>query len=325
MVRGPLYSEDYRPQLSGHETFPLRYGWLKKAFDAVQAADEENGRAVFASDDAIAHFGVGKNMVASMRHWARCAGVTEEVDNGRIIRTTALGRLLFADAGLDPYMEDPGTSWLVHWSVSGHYQARKTTWFWAFNHYSALSFERDILVRNIDRLAKDRNWSRASIATIRRDVSCFIRTYVAQPLGRQMNYEDALESPLTELGLIRSVGRRDGFRFVRGPKPSLGPGVFSYAVTDFWENYSPNANTLSFEALSHEPGSPGRAFILDENDLVDLLTSMEDVTDGNYSWSETAGLKQLVRTRVLRADEALEFVKRDYSTVRRKEPNYAAV
>ena len=325
MFRGPLYTEDYRPQLSGHETFPLRYGWLKKAFDAIQAADGERSRLVFASDDAIAHFGVGKNMVASMRHWARCGGVTEEVDGGQVIRTTALGKLLFADTGLDPYMEDPGTSWLVHWHVSGHYKARKTTWFWAFNHYPDLSFERDILVSKIDRLAKDRNWTRASIATIRRDVSCFIRTYVAQPAGRQVGYEDALESPLTELGLIKSVGRRDGFRFVRGPKSSLGVGVFSYAVTDFWENYSPNANTLSFEALSHEPGSPGRVFILDENDLVDLLTSMEDVTDGIYRWSETAGLKQLVRSRVLNPDEALEFVKRDYLSVRRKELNYAAV
>ena len=325
MVRGPLYTEDYRPQLSGHETFPLRYGWLKKAFDAVQAADEERNRSVFASDDAIAHFGVGKNMVASMRHWARCGGVTEEVDGGQVIRTTALGKLLFADTGLDPYMENPGTSWLVHWNVSGHYKARKTTWFWAFNHCPDLSFERDILVHNIARLAKDRNWTRASTATIRRDVSCFIRTYVAQPVGRQMGYEDTLESPLTELGLIKSVGRRDGFRFVRGPKPSLGAGVFSYAVTDFWDNYSPNASTLSFEALSHEPGSPGRVFILDENDLVDLLTSLEDVTDGIYRWSETAGLKQLVRSRVLNPDEALDFVKRDYSSVRRKELNYAAV
>ena len=34
MTRGPLYEPDYKPQFSGHETFPLRYGWLKKAFDA---------------------------------------------------------------------------------------------------------------------------------------------------------------------------------------------------------------------------------------------------------------------------------------------------
>ena len=70
MARGPLYQDGYHPQLSGHETFPLRNGWLKKAFDAVYATEaQENNKAVF-SDDAIARFGVGRNMVASMRHWA---------------------------------------------------------------------------------------------------------------------------------------------------------------------------------------------------------------------------------------------------------------
>ena len=31
----PFHDPNYRPQFSGHETFPLRYGWLKKAFDQV--------------------------------------------------------------------------------------------------------------------------------------------------------------------------------------------------------------------------------------------------------------------------------------------------
>ena len=61
MPRGPLYQEAYQPQLSGHETFPLRYGWLKKAFDEVRKTeDAENNRAVFLAADAIARFGVGK-------------------------------------------------------------------------------------------------------------------------------------------------------------------------------------------------------------------------------------------------------------------------
>ena len=76
MLRGPLYRDGYRPQLSGHETFPLRYGWLKKAFDAVRDTEsEDDNRYVFTGPDAIARFGVGKNMGSSMRHWAVAAGV----------------------------------------------------------------------------------------------------------------------------------------------------------------------------------------------------------------------------------------------------------
>ena len=117
---------------------------------------------------------------------------------------------------------------------------------------------------------------------------------------------------MTELGLIKATGRRDGFRFVRGPKPTLGVGVFAYAVTDFWERNFPAANTLSFEALTHEPGSPGRAFLLEENDMVDVLLGLEDVSRGVYRWSETGGLKQLIRNGPVAVDEAFEWLKNDY-------------
>ena len=221
MLRGPLYEDGYRPQLSGHETFPLRYGWLKKAYDAVRKSEDQadNGE-VFSGPDAIARFGVGKNMVSSMRHWAEAAGVVVVDSRANHAVTTSLGRRLFDDHGLDPYMEDPTSSWLIHWRLAG--RSKKTTWFWAFSHYPALTFEREGLAEAIGRLAKDRKWPRASYATIKNDVACFVRTYVAQSPAAKSNQEDSLESPLTELGLIKPIGRRGGFRFVRGPKPSLG-------------------------------------------------------------------------------------------------------
>ncbi len=315
MLRGPLYEDGYQPQLSGHETFPLRYGWLKKAFDAVRETEgDENNRSVFSADDAIAWFGVGKNMVASIRHWATASSIIEEAGTGRRQAsrrtiTTSLGQRLFGAGGLDPYMENPATAWLVHWQISGN--PDKTTWFWTFNYFPAPSFERDMLVKSLEKLAKDREWPRASTATIKRDVACFVRTYVPQLPSGKASHEDTLESPLTELGLIRPIGKRDGFRFVRGRKPSLGPGVFCYAVTRFWSGFS-TARTLSFEALAHEPGSPGRVFLLDENDLMDRLSTLEGVSGGLYSWSETTGLKQLIRNRDLDGEDEIGFIEGDY-------------
>jgi len=319
MLRGPLYDDNYTPQLSGHETFPLRYGWLKKAFDAVQASkDTEDNKSVFSGPDAIARFGVGKNMVASMRHWATVAGIIEESPGQNGLSATALGHLIFGDEGLDPYMEDPATSWLIHWHLCG--RATKTTWFWAFHHHPSISFERETLITGIKQLTEDREWPRASLHTIRRDVACFIRTYVTQSAPGNVSFEDGLDSPLTELGLIRPGGRRDEFRFLRGAKPSLGPGVFCYAVTDFWNRFFSNANTLSFEALNHEPGCPARVFMLEENDMVDMLAALEEMSDGIYRWSETAGLKQLIRSQPLSTEEALKYVKRHYSADRDEEP-----
>jgi hypothetical protein len=317
MARGPLFQDDYRPQLSGHETFPLRYGWLKKAYDAVAATetDSEN-KAIFLGDDAIARFGVGKNMVASMRHWASAAGVITESPGSSVIRTTELGRKLFGASGLDPYMEHPATLWLVHCQLAA--RPEKTTWFWVFNHYPAITFDRDHLVNGLSRLAKDRQWSRVAATTIRNDIACFIRTYVPQQPSGQAGNDDALESPLTELGLIKAIGKRDGFRFVRGPKSTLGDGVFVYALLEFWSRYS-TAATLSFEAIAHEPGSPGRVFLLDENDVADRLAAVDSVTQGKLRWSETAGLKQVIREGDLNLEEALFYVDIDYVGASRRE------
>ncbi|MDE2914924.1 MAG: DUF4007 family protein [Paracoccaceae bacterium] len=310
MARGPLFLDSYSPQFSGHETFPLRHGWLKKAYDRVaETEDMPENRAACWEDEAIARFGVGKNMVASMRHWAKAAGMIQEPTKNRA-RTTGLGRLLFGAKGLDPFMEHPASLWLVHWELAGH--AEKTTWFWAFSHYPAVTFERESFMNKLDRLAKDRIWSRVAQATLKNDVACFIRTYVARSPSGKVGHDDALESPLTELGLIKSIGKKDGFRFVRGAKSSLGDGMFTFALLDFWSRHS-SAATLSFEAIAHAPGSPGRTFLLDENDVADRLVGVEDVTNGAMRWSEAAGLKQVVRNTEIDADTALALLAGDYS------------
>ena len=313
MSRGPIYFDDYKPQLSGHETFPLRYGWLKNAFDAISECDGVQGnKAVFSADEAIARFGLGKNMVASMRHWAAVAGVITDGEEPNSLVTTDFGRKILCADGLDPFMEHPSSLWLLHWQIAGH--PKKTTWYWSFSNYSGTTFERENLTRGIEKVAKDRNWTRVSASGIKRDVECFVRTYVPRNVTTQASHEDTLESPLAELGLIKAIGKRDGFRFVRGPKTTLGPSVFLYALIDFWCTYS-RAHTLSFEAIAYEPGSPGRVFLLDENDVADRLLSLEEFTNGEFNWSETAGLKQVLRSGDLDLEIALDLIDDDYDRV----------
>lgn len=310
MSRGPLFQKEYKPLFSGHETFPLRYGWLKKVYDAVIEGGKENtSKSIFSDDNSIARFGVGKNMVASMRYWAAACGIIGGAPNNNIC-AQPLGHKLFGKNGLDPYMESPTTLWIIHWWLCG--RADRTTWFWAFNHFAHLTFEREILAKALTSLAEDRDWPRVSPATVKRDVECFVRTYAARPSTGQSSHEDALESPLTELGLLRATGKKDGFRFVRGPKSNLEDGVFAYALIDFWHRYS-HSKTLSFEAIAHEPGSPGRVFALDEGDLMERLQEIEDTTSGLLRWSETAGLKQVIRSSDLNVEAALDLVDGDFS------------
>ena len=313
MPHRPLYEQDYRPQFSGHETFPLRYGWLKKAFDRVaETEDTPNNKSLCWGEDAIARFGVGKNMVASIRHWAISCGIIKEPDKGNSIKTTTLGQNLFGINGVkghDPYMEHPATLWLIHWQLAT--KPEKMTWFWAFNYYPANTFSRDIFSQKIGRFAHDRAWSRVSKTTLKNDVACFIRTYTAKQPSRKTAHDEALESPLTELGLIKPIGENDGFRFVRGPKSTLGDGVFVYALLDFWSHYS-DATTLSFEAIAYMPGGPGRVFALEENDVVDRLSTLEDVTKGKLRWSESAGLKQVVRNFDISEETKLSYLLSGY-------------
>ena len=318
MLRGPLNKADYRPQFSRHQTFPIRYGWLKKVYDAVSESERDDKiKEIFLNEDAIARFGVGKNMVASMRHWANATSIIEESQNSLDIKLTSLGKKLFDDkTGLDPYMEHQATLWLLHWHLSGC--SRMTTWFWAFNNFASTMFERSQFEREFIRFGHEAGWPPMAERTIKNDVSCFIRTYATNK-DTKMGYDGEIESPLVELGLIKSAGR-DNFHFIRGAKPTLGKGVFLYALLDFWDKRTETeASTLSFEAITHEPGSPGRVFLLDEDNVADYLLALDEITKGALHWSETSGLKQVIRASGKNIADKLSYIEEDFSLPKRKD------
>ena len=98
---------------SGHETFPLRFTWLTKAVEAL--GQESNA---FGAEEAIATFGVGRNMVRAIRHWSLATGVLEPLEGERgAYVPSRLGALVFGPEGADPYCEDPATAWLLHWQL----------------------------------------------------------------------------------------------------------------------------------------------------------------------------------------------------------------
>ena len=155
-------------------------------------------------------------MALAICHWALACGIIEE--NGSRVGATELGQSLFGgERPWDPYMERPATAWLVQWQVAGD-PKMTTTWYWAFNHLAAQTFDHDALSTSILQYARARQWSRIAEKTVTRDVECFIRSYV--PRADKAAGEDALEPVLAELGLIRPVAGRL-YEFRRGPKPSL--------------------------------------------------------------------------------------------------------
>lgn len=286
---------------SGHETFPFRYPWLKKGYDAVRADGN-----VFQRDDAITTLGVGKNMVRSIRHWCLVAGVLEESRTGpAALRPTELGTLVFADDGLDPYLEDPATLWLLHWQIASN-RSRATTWFWTFSHFHEPEFTREALASALNKWAQTLGGKPVAASSLKRDVDCFLRCYVASRQGRAALVEDSLDCPLVELGLIVQPSGGSTYQFHRSAQRSLPDGILLYAIARFWNAFAPTAETLAIQDIARQPASPGRLFKIDESSLAERLETIERQTEGAIAYGETAGLRQLYRRRQLETTELLD-------------------
>jgi Protein of unknown function (DUF4007) len=313
MNRGLLYEDKFRPQFSGHETFPLRYGWLKKVYDAVSELEGRGKKSaakdLFLTDDAIARFGVGKNMVASMRHWATSSNIIKE-DEAKEIVTTDFAKLILSDQGLDPWLENISSIWAIHWNITTF--SAKATYIWLFSHFNNNQFDRGTIVQHLLNVCEDRSWKLLSAATLKRDVECLVRTYVNKPSKTEDFTEDQIESPLAELGLLQHINRNDIFQIKRGTQPSLGSGVFLYSLMDFWKRYTSSSRTLSLETVSYEPCSPGRVLCLDEDAVASRLYGIEKASKGILTWSETAGLRQVIANKPLEKIDAFQFLKTDY-------------
>lgn len=282
-----------KPHFSGHETFPLRQLWLKKAYEAVNASqinDPTESKGLFSDERAIVRFGVGKNMVSAIRHWALACEIIEG-DEASGYKTTALGNHIFGANGLDPYQEHPTTAWLIHWKLASDGN-RSTTWKWLFNYVIEPKLDSEHLLNGMQNFAKGIG-HKISSATLKRDLECCLRCYVPRVVDDSP--EEISDSVLGELGLIQQVGR-GLFEFKRGAKPSLNDSLFAYCLINFWESYSPATQTLTFEAIAHEYGSPGRVFKLDETSVAERVQALNEVTKGQLVWSDTAGMRQVIRT-----------------------------
>lgn len=285
-------------QFSSHESFPLRYPWQKKGFDAVLADP-----SAFLRDDATTVLGVGKNMVRSIRHWCLATGVVDEGD-GEGLRTTAFGEWLLAENGLDPYLEDPASWWLVHWQLATN-RFRCATTFWAFNHFHEPEFTREALVAALFHWTRTLPGKMVAESTLKRDVDVFLRTYAPARQGRGEVAEDSLDCPLIELGLLAQPAGGTSFRFRRGRQDALPDGVLLYATLAFWDATAPAVGTFALADLARLPGSPGRVFKIDESSLVERLEGVEALTGGAVSFGETAGLRQLYRHERIDPRDAL--------------------
>lgn len=278
---------------SGHESFAIRHGWLPKAVTRIKEYPD-----IFLRDDALVLLGVGKNMVRSIRHWALATRVLAEGSfvpgtRSRSITPSALGELLFGDGAADPYLEDPATLWVLHWELSGKKDG-PTVWWWMFNELHDVEFTKARVLASLLQYVGRTEGKKIAEQSVSKDIDCLIRSYLTRSDPKEGIAEESLECPLVELGLLQELD--DGvLAFNRGEHPSLPPAVVAYATLDYWDRMAPHKNTMTFDQVAYQPGSPGRVFKLTENALSEHLEAIEGLTHKKVTYDVTAGLRQLYR------------------------------
>ncbi|MDQ0985032.1 DUF4007 family protein [Streptomyces sp. V2I9] len=285
MPEGRLY-DVVGLKFNRHESFPPRFGWLHKAY--LQVKQDE---MLFHAPDALVRLGVGKNMVYSMRYWSQAFKLTHEYRSAEnqsrslAAAPTWRARWLLDEDGADPYLEDTGSLWLLHWwLVSGSEEAPclAPSWYTMFHLAPLARVTIDemtaLITREVHESFEREQWPAAESVT--RDAECFIKMYAPDPDANPLSpgsFEDSLLCPFRELGLLEYQGGRGKertYRFTSGIRPSLPPRVLLYACLDYAARFSRRPASISLARLANEPGAPGLAFRMRDPELARSIEAL---------------------------------------------------
>jgi uncharacterized protein DUF4007 len=287
-----------------HETFPLRYGWLTKGFQAwCEYAD------VFEQEDATVILGVGKNMVTAIRYWMLAAQVVQV--HGRGCEPTELGRAIFAEDGWDPYLEDDATLWLLHWLIASN-AAEATGIFWFFNRFHKPEFTSKEVGDALRDFCRENIIVRFAESTLKHDVALILRMHESTYSDKEIPLEEGLDSPMATLGLIQPVEDTKYHESKPEFRWRLPLAPFGFAVAELFEHTGQAA--LPVERLSHSDGviaAPGSVFRLTEECLIRKLEELIAWLPGHFELRETAGIHQMYK---LSSIAPIEVLRQHYET-----------
>ena len=280
-------------KLQGHEKFPLREGWISKALMIIPDIPD-----AFLRKDATDMFGIGSNMVKSLRYWMKAFGLIIEKGSAGA-ELTEIGKLIVK---YDPYLENPFTLWIMHSCISKN-KEEATTWFMYFNHCDADDLKKGeieaILLREIKKYVAGQNFSEKSLSN---DVDVLLNMYSKNK--EKSDPEDKSISPFSQLALIKNM---DG-RYIknRPNKKTFSEMIVLYELVLM----SKDSKGISIEKAVH--GENGLANIYNltsvmANDYFDRLDAA-----GYILVNRTAGLDMIYLVKKIEASDVLEDYYKNY-------------
>jgi len=207
---------------------------------------------------------------------------------GGPLKGTPFGDALFKNKGWDPYIEDIGSLWLLHWKLFT-LPFFATAWTIAMNMGISGSFSINDLAQKInekrDKIDKLKRYAESSIE---KDASCFIRMYNTP----DKEISDEIECPFTHLELLMTGDKKQTFRFNLKNKPSLPDNIFIAACFEYTHHFHPHSKAISLNKLAYSPNSPGVVFKLSESEIGNRLEKNMLDFDG-VEFTESYGNRQL--------------------------------
>ena len=272
---------------SGHESFPCKTLWLKKGYDFVVQGNNFN------DPDAVIKLGVGKNMVASIRYWLRAFGICKGD------KQTSLGDLLFHETtGMDKYIEDLATLWLLHFNLVFLGEASLYNLFFCGFQRERSKFEREqVITYTRLKLIEAGKQSVFNENTMRKDVGVLLQNYT---LPRKPQSNEDFSSLLIDLDLIRLDLEGKEYYFNVDGKRKVTKEVFLYALLKLKEREGDN--TISFDTIQDHVGL---VFCMQEHETVEMLKSLAQAYSNYLSYSDVAGIKQVQFTTELHYESVL--------------------
>jgi hypothetical protein len=282
---------------TGHESFPLRISWLPKAVAALEA-----GIDPFTDPrEGMTRLGLGKNMIQSLNYWVVVTGLARKTDDGLRL-TNFAEHTLARGSGHDPFLENTQTLWLLHWNLcQGWTEEGRSRRPYAWHYFANLLTEDDFVPSTTIERYTAGPLSRStgkelSCATLRQHFEIFVKTYVAGTAkGARSTPEDALDSPLTTLGLIRESGdqrmlsgkREPIYRVSNAAKPTILAETFRHCLHEWWTTNHPDEQTLTIRQVTTDDNSPGRCFRLPESAVHETLKNLTTAFPKEFQISES--------------------------------------
>lgn len=290
----------------GHQTFPVREGWLHKALDLL-----DRDRKAFAQRDLADALGVGSNMAKSIEHWIVATGLaskrsTKEVhDLGIKYDLTDVGRVIWRH---DPYLTLDETWWILHINLVNDV-ANATTWDWFFNEVSDYRFDKTQLVSRLLRRERQSVTKPASESTIERDVTCFLNTYAVPVPREKKDPEEDLGSPFQELRLMSALKNSGTFELHRRSR-SVMPEVLVYSILPLFDSDAEHVD-FSFSWLTKQRSGPLQSLALTTESLFEQIMELEQTAEAfGFAVRGLAGDRQLTFRRPARGELLAQMYER---------------